>query len=406
MPTIDGLTPQIPADLGYIVTIIGLFILPRILQRFRIPSAVTCVGLGVVLGMGLGVFRDDSTIKTLSTLGIVSMFLFAGLEINLNELRFALRILSQHVGIQLLCTAAATFLLVARFQLQQRPAILVALALFSPSTGFILDSLSSLHLDRVERFWVKTTAVSTEMIALLALFFTVQSTSAGRFLLSLGVMAAMVLLLPLLFKAFASAVLPFAPKTEFAFLVCVALICALITHKLGVYYLIGAFLVGLVAQRFRDMLPAIASGRLIHAIELFAYFFIPFYFFKVGVTLRAENFSWTALLIGTVFVVTVLPLRLGVVGGHRRLVLGEPFKKGFRIGIPILPTLVFSIVITEILRDRFHASPALVGGLVIYALANTSLPSLLLRLPPPEYESPEGTPFGGQESEGEGLSGE
>jgi Kef-type K+ transport system membrane component KefB len=154
------------------------------------------------------------------------------------------------------------------------------------------------------------------------------------------------------------------------------------------------------------MLPAIASGRLIHAMESFAYFFIPIYFFRVGLTLRAENFSWIALLIGTVLLVTVLPLRLGVVSTHRRLVLGEPIRKGFRIGVPILPTLVFTIVITEILREKFHASPALVGGLVIYALANTSLPSFLLRLPPPEYESPEGTPFAGHQSEGEGLSGD
>lgn len=69
----------------------------------------------------------------------------------------------------------------------------------------------------------------------------------------------MVVLLPPVFRAFAIVIAPFAPKTEFTFLVLVALLCALITRELGVYYLVGAFVVGLTAVRLRKELPALSS---------------------------------------------------------------------------------------------------------------------------------------------------
>ena len=45
--------------------------------------------------------------------------------------------------------------------LDWRPAILVALALMTPSTGFILDSLHSLAKDENDRFWIRSKAVAT-----------------------------------------------------------------------------------------------------------------------------------------------------------------------------------------------------------------------------------------------------
>jgi hypothetical protein len=46
------------------------------------------------------------------------------------------------------------------------------------------------------------------------------------------------------------------------------------------------------------------------------------------------------------------------------------------------------MVLAGILRERFAASPALVGAIIIYALVNTLLPGLFLRTPVPDYDSP------------------
>ncbi|MEZ4818929.1 MAG: hypothetical protein R3A45_03160 [Bdellovibrionota bacterium] len=40
------------------------------------------------------------------------------------------------------------------------------MAILTPSTGFILDSLNALQMDQEEKFWIKTKAIATEIVAL------------------------------------------------------------------------------------------------------------------------------------------------------------------------------------------------------------------------------------------------
>lgn len=376
-----------PAELQYVVLLFLIFIVPRLLQRFGLPTAVSSVGLGALAGLWLDLFHEDHTVELLSTLGIVSLFLFAGLDVNPGELRREWPVLSQHIAVQLLLFVGVAFLAQSAFDLEFRPAALVSLALTTPSTGFILDSLASLGVTDRERFWIKSKAIATEIVALLVLFVTLQSSSLEDLALSTLVLAVMIAGLPLVFRAFAHMVVPHAPKSEFAFLLMIAILCAFVTHRLGVYYLVGAFVVGLTAQRFRERLPAITSEQMIHAVEMFASFFVPFYFFRAGLHLEREDFGWNALGLGLALLAALCLVRVAAVALHRRLALGEPVRTGLRIGVSMLPTLVFTLVLADILRERFAISATLFGGLIVYTCANTLIPSLTLRLPPRGYDT-------------------
>lgn len=380
---------KLSPEIQYILLVFGLFIVPRALQRFRLPSAVTCVGIGAALSIGFHAFHADQTITLLATLGIVSMFLFAGLEVDFAELRQGRKVLLQHLAAQITLLLIGAGVVHLAFGLELRAALLFALALFTPSTGFILDSLAGLGLTSEERFWVKSKAIASEIVALGVLFLTIQSTDVETLGLSALALTAMVLVLPPLFLVFARVIAPFAPKTEFTFLVIVALLCAFITRELGVYYLVGAFVVGLTAVRLRRDLPELSSEKLLGAVELFASFFIPFYFLKAGLHLRAEQFSWNALAIGGALLAIVIPLRVVRVAWHRRLALGEPWKVGARIGTAVIPTLVFTIVVAEILEEQFALRPELFGALMIFTLVNTLIPGFVLQVPTPEFETPE-----------------
>jgi Kef-type K+ transport system membrane component KefB len=73
-------------------------------------AAITSLALGGVSGMGLGLFQKDHTIHMLSTFGIVALFLFAGIDVDTDDLRREARVVSQHLGIRLILfgvTAAA-----------------------------------------------------------------------------------------------------------------------------------------------------------------------------------------------------------------------------------------------------------------------------------------------------------
>jgi Kef-type K+ transport system membrane component KefB len=388
LPTQTGTgAAPISLELQYVALLFVLFIFPRVLQRYRLPSAFTCLGLGALASIGFRLFQHDPGVSLLSTLGIVSLFLFAGLDVEFSELRRNAAILTQHLVIRISLLTLVTFLVELTLGLPVQPSILVSLALTTPSTGFILDSLGSLGVSQQERAWIKSKAIATELVALVVLFIALQPPSATVILRSSVILVAMIAFLPLIFRLFAKMILPHAPKSEFGFLVMAAVLCALITRELGAYYLVGAFVVGVTAQRFRRQLPAIASEQIVHAVELFASFFVPFYFFHAGLGLRSEDFTPAAIALGFMFIAILIPGRVYLVALHRRLSLGESVRSGARIGISIAPTLVFTLVIAEILRDRFAVSPVIFGGLIVYTLVNTLLPGFILRSAPRDGEA-------------------
>ncbi len=379
---------QWSVEMTYMALVAGLFILPRGMQRLRIPGAITALGLGAAVNIGFHAFHADTTIELFGTFGIVALFLFAGLEVAVDDLYRHRKVLLQHIGIQGVLLGVSTGVCHMVFGLDVRPALLFSLALFTPSTGFILDSLPTLKLAPDERYFVKAKAIAAELVALFVLFFTVQSTEMTRLGVSTLVLVALVLGLPVLFRIFDRFIVPFAPGTEFTFLILTALMSAYVTRELGVYYLVGAFVVGLTAVRMRHAIPSLSAERLLIGVELFASFFIPFYFFKSGLHLEAEQFSLEALGIAAGLLLVVVPIRVARVAAHWHWVLKHPWATGARVGTAILPTLVFTIVLAEILRDRFQLAPQLFGALIIFTIVNTVIPGILLRIPPPTIETP------------------
>lgn len=374
-------------QLSYVILLFSLFVLPKIFQRYRVPSAITSFALGVACGQGLQLFVSDPTVILLSMFGIVSLFLLAGLEADLQALRYETQIIVQHLVISLFLLLIVAFFIQFMTGKDLRTSSLISLAILTPSTGFILDSLGAYQMDDREKFWVKTKAIATEFLALGTLFVVLQSSTVKSFGISSAALFLMVLILPLLFRAYAKWVMPYAPRSEFTFLLMMAVICAYMTKKLGVYYLVGAFVVGLAAQRFRKKLPSIASGKLLHAMELFSGFFIPFYFFHAGLSVRQGDFNLKALALALILIFVFVPLQVAKVMIHRRLALKEPYMRSARIGLSMSPTLVFTLVIAQILRDQFHIESFIFGALVLYAIFNTLIPSLVFHDPTPDFES-------------------
>ena len=368
-----------PDDLRYVLLLFALFVVPRILQRYRLPSAITSFLLGAgVAFWGPDLIPHGPTLPLLATFGIAAMFLVAGLEVNVAELRRGARVIWEHLALHAIVLLLAGVVVTLLLGIGARPAALVALALFTPSTGFILSSLPQLGVSVEEQFWIRAKAIAFELLALAILFVTLQSTSAERLVAATAALLVMTFVLPVAFRLFAARIAPVAPRSEFAFLLMLAVVAAYITKALGVYYLVGAFLVGAAAQSFREQLPALSSESLVHAVEAFASLFAPFYFFYAGTHLRPQDFPPRALLVGLGLLAVCVPLRVLLVLVHRRAAFRQPLRAGLPVALALTPTLVFSLVLAEILRDRFAAAPWLVGALIIYTAGNTLVPGFAL----------------------------
>ena len=368
-------------ELVYLLLIFGLLVVPRWLQRFKLPAPITSLALGIGAMLLWGDRTHDPVVVLLSTIGISSLFLFAGLEVDPAELRKGFRQLATHLVIRI-ATLTATAWLAWRFAgLAWQAAALLALALLTPSTGFILDTLERLGLNEEERFWVTSKAIAGELLALAALFFLLQANDALQLAASTSAMIALIVGLPLLFMALGRWVVPHAPGSEFSLLVMVGLVGAFVTFKLGVYYLVGAFIAGLAARLLQVRMPTLASPDNLHALRLFATFFVPFYFFHAGTGISREALSWQALGLGIAITVVVVPLRIAIVWLQRRALFGQRDGSNLRVAVALAPTLVFTLVLANILHARFGLPDVLFGALILYTVLNTMLPSLILHQP-------------------------
>lgn len=369
------------SEVAYLILIFGLLVVPRALQRFLIPAPLTCFVVGVLASLFLSAFSNDATLSLLATLGISSLFLFAGLEIDVAALRRGVWPLLAHLLVRSLIIGGGVWLGQRYLALSWQAAALLALALLTPSTGFILETLERLGLDEAERFWVTIKAIGSELLALLLLFGILQSGSAERLAWSSAALVAMIVLVPLLFLLLGRLVMPYAPGSEFSLLVMVGLIAAYLTKELGVYYLVGAFLAGSAARLLRERLPALASEENLHSVRLFASFFVPFYFFYQGMNVPAGALVWESLQLGLLVSAVVLPLRIGTIWLQRRFQFGEDARTSLNVGVALAPTLIFTLVLATILRERFAIPDAWYGALLVYATLSTLLPSIFLSKP-------------------------
>ncbi len=373
--------PTVSSQIVFLSVIFILLVVPRAFQRFRIPAPLTCFGLGMGTALLIADYSTDPTLSLLSVLGISSLFLFAGLEVDLYELKKHAWALFKHLFIRCLVLVGCTWLGMEHFSFTWQVAGLIALAIFTPSTGFILESLSSLGITDNEKFWVTTKAIVGELLALLLLFVILKSDSYQSLIGASGVLALIAFGLPLLLIVLGRLIIPYAPGSEFSLLVMVGLVAAYLTKQIGVYYLVGAFLTGLAARLLRVKMPTLASDKNLHAIELFASFFVPFYFFYSGMKVPEGAIQLQALWIGLEITAVVLPLRVGIITFQRKLLHGDDLKSSFFVAVALAPTLIFTLVIANILHERYGISDALFGGLLIYAALSTILPSFVLSKP-------------------------
>jgi Kef-type K+ transport system membrane component KefB len=365
-------------SLIYLAVVFGLLVVPRALQRFRLPAQLTCFAFGIIVAGFYKALISDVVISYLSTLGIASLFLLAGLEVDLTELRRQASSLIAHFAMRGLVLVAFAYITGVFLHLGWQVDCMIALALLTPSTGFILDMLPHSGLNHTEQSEVALHAVTGEITAVFLFLVLSQASSVKTLLISGGAIFLLIALMPFVYIALARFVVPYAPGSEFSLLLMVGLICAVITKDLGVYYLVGAFVAGLVARFLSKRLKTLASAENLEAIRLFASFFIPFYFFHSGLGVPTAALVTASLTYGFVLAAIVVPVRLGVIWLQSRLMRRRGARGSFRVAIALSPTLIFTLVIAEILRDNFAISPPLYGGLLVYAAVASILPALTL----------------------------
>lgn len=364
-------------DLEYLLIFSTVLLLPKILLKFKVPSGITALSIGILFGYLDTSISSDQLFRFLAQIGITSLFVFSGLEVNFDEFKEDKDYLIKYSAKSLVILAIITLGLHQFLDLNIQNSLILGLGIFTPSAGFIINSLHSFKIGEDQEYWVKSKAISKEVISITLMFIALQSHDPKSMLTSVVFFGGLFFLLPYLFKFYFKFISPYAPNSEVPFLVVISLICGVISKELGAYYLVGAFIVGLVGSQFKEKIFKHDEETLFMALSSFFNVFLPFYFFYAGLKLSFSEFNADAIMLGSIFLVLFIPLRLMINVTSIKWMMKDFTKHPYDISLSLMPTLIFGLVIAGILKEKEAVSNTIIYGLIFYTLISSLLPTFL-----------------------------
>lgn len=371
---------NVTSDIEYLAIFITVLVFPKLLLRARIPSGITALLIGVLFAKFDPELRGEQIFRFLSQIGITSLFLFAGLEVDLKELKEDKVYLTKYLSKFSLILAGISIALFYYFGWSWQVCLIFSLGIFTPSAGFIMNSLHSFDVNEDQEYWIKSKAISKEVLSIFLLFFALQWGDPKKLVLSSAFFILLFIFLPLIFRLFFKFISPHAPNSEIPFLVALSLISGVISKEIGAYYLVGAFIVGIIGSRFRGKIFSEGEDALFRSLSSFFNVFLPFYFFYAGTKIKVGDIPLESLWYACLLFIAFVPVRLVIIKTSLRFFLDEILENTYKVSFSLMPTLIFGLVISGILLERGLVPSKYAYALIIYTLLTSLFPSLMFSL--------------------------
>ena len=364
----------------FFVILALLFFLPKVVNSTtKIPDALTELLIGIILGITIpSFFFIDDMITILATIGIVTLFVFSGMDVDTNFIVKNKKFFTEHIILHLIIFLAVGLAVQLYMQLSLQIAFLISLALTTPSASFILSSVKTVEKERKQ--WIESKALAGEITGITLMVILLNLSDFMMLLLSLITLVLLILILPFamefLYKKLFSKII----GCEFSFIFVVTMISAFITEFVGINFLVGAFIAGFVAKRFINDIVKDESyehcsehfgQQLIIGFGFFVLIFAPFYFFSVGLNITRAMLAPDRLIIAVMLCVVIVLLRISIMSLHRIIRIKEKIFNAVYINALCVPTLVFTFVVTDILLKQFQISTVTYSVLMLYGVLTT-----------------------------------
>lgn len=361
----------------FFVILALLFFLPKVVNRItRIPDALTELMIGIVLGIALpSFFFIDDMITILGTIGVVTLFVYSGMEVDTGFIVTNKKFFIEHILLHIFIFIIVGISILFYLQTSPQIALLISLALTTPSASFILSSIRNIEKERKQ--WIQSKALAGEITALFLMVILLCFIDITRLLLSLVTLFLLITLLPIILEFLFKKLFSKLIGCEFSFIFVVTMISAFITEFVGIHFLVGAFIAGFVAKRFisdivkdesYEHCSEIFGQQIIIGFGYFMLIFAPFYFFSVGLKMKSSMFSSDMLLLAIVICIIIVILRIGIMSIHRIIQIKEKISTAITINALCIPTLVFTFVITDILIKNYQIGETIYNVLMLYGV--------------------------------------
>jgi Kef-type K+ transport system membrane component KefB len=361
----------------FFIILTVLFFFPKVINRItKTPDPISELILGIIFGLALpSFFFLDDMLQILSTIGIITLFVFSGMDIDVGFIKsnkkFFIENIVLHILIFITVGITIQFFLAVSYQI----AFLISLAVTTPSASFILSSIKTIEKECKQ--WVEGKAIAGEVTGIVLLIILLSLTDVKLLLLSFVTIVLLITILPYILNILYKKIFSKLIGTEFSFIFVVAVISAFATEFIGIHYLVGAFIAGYVSKQFinkiiqereYDHLSEPVGKQLIIGFGFFALIFAPFYFFTVGLSIKSSMFAFDTLILAILLCISIVLFRLAITSGHRMIRIKENISTAIQTSAMIIPTLVFTFVIAEILLKQFQVNFKIYSILMLYGL--------------------------------------
>lgn len=346
----------------------------ELFERLRQPAVIGELLAGIVLGpYALGFIREDLALEVVSTLGVVVLMFFVGLETRRGEILRVGRsgLLVGALGIVLPMVSGYAF--GSALHLGWAESLFIGTALVATSVGITARVLSDRGLisTRLARIII-TAAVVDDVLGLLVLSVASGvvkgSLDIGRISLvgleALVFIAGIVIVLPWLVVK-SEALLDRMHIAHAPFIVAVAsmLLFASIAESIGLAAIVGAFFAGMGFAEGPD------HWELRTKTEPLYEWLVPFFFVLMGARVNVPLFLDPAVLLPGIALIGIAVMTKVV--GCGLAVIGEGPRSALAVGVGMVPRGEVGLIVAAMGRSLDVISPAVFAMIVLVVCVST-----------------------------------
>ncbi|MBW2972034.1 cation:proton antiporter [Candidatus Woesearchaeota archaeon] len=383
--------------LSLLIIIIIAYSFGEVARYFKIPRVVGQLFGGIVLGVpyvkdNLLAGRNADLISFLADLGILLLFFFVGLQIDMYSFKKYFR---ESSLISLFNTALPLiggFILFRFLGFNVISSVIVGICLAVSSQSVSVAVLEELKMlkSKIAKLVITAGAVDDVFelilisVVLTLIHASIGQASSARVILDISLFVAAIvafryLIIPVLMHLFAQEK---SITYLFTGAVVITLILALVTFYLGLGAIIGALFAGIIVREVlltgKNKKPW-EEHNIAKAIHIASFgFLVPIFFAWVGINTDLTSIlsSWDLILVLVAIAVigTVLGSMIGV-----KLHKGGTWKEGFTVGWGVTPKGDVELVIATLALTKFLISETLFSSLIMMAILTTLISPIVFR---------------------------
>lgn len=373
--------------LSLILIIIGTKLAGHLCHRIGIPAVIGELLTGVILGPALlGLVLHTEIISIFAEIGVILLMFLAGLESDLDKLKKYLKpsVMVALFGIMLpmIFLSGAAHL----FDISWQEALFIGVIFSATSVSISVQVLKEYkRLDTAEGSVTLGAAVVDDIavvliVSLFSAFLSMDGTSSAglgliwdllgtKILFFLGLfLFAKFILTPLL--ALIKKIVAVEVETAFGLVLCFAF--AILSEKVGMSDVIGAFFIGLLLSKHES------KHTIEHNTSVISYsLFIPVFFVSIGLDIELSAFKEYALLI---IVFTLLATLTKLIGGYLGGRLTHLDKdQSLIIGAGMVSRGEMALIIVKMGENIGLVSPGHYSAIVVAVILTTLFSPLLIK---------------------------